>query len=200
MSLLMDLGYNDQILLVAGGEHQVPLPERKIPTSLGFNIQGQETRGYVGRLPAVGIGGYELKDIIVSYVPQDQSSGTSAEAMVGLGLLSHFNLVFDYSRRRLLVEPNKSFKRSFEYNMTGFVTARSTPGTLVVREVYVNSPADKAGLKEGDRLLAINGRPVTDYDFFELLDLYGQKGETLKLSIERDGEKKDISLKLERVI
>ena len=200
MKLMMDLGYNDQILLVADGEHQVPLPERKLPTSLGFNMQRQETRGFVGRLPGVEIGGYELKDLVVSYVPQDQSSGTSAEAMVGLGLLTHFNLVFDYHNQRLFVEPNKSFDRPFEYNMTGFVAACSVPGSLVVREVYADSPADKAGLKKGDKLLEINGRPVADYDFFELLDLYEQKGARLKLGIERDGEKKDVSLKLERVI
>ena len=200
MKLMMDLGYNDQILIATGGEHQIPLPEAKLPTSLGFNIQGQETRGFIGRLTGVEIGGYRLNDLIVSYVPEEHSSSTSAEAMVGLGLLSHFNLVFDYRNQRLFVEPNKYFDRPFEYNMTGFVTARSVPGSLVVREVYADSPADKAGLKKGDKLLEINGRPVTDYDFFELLDLYEQKGARLKLSIERDGEKKDVSLKLKRVI
>ena len=40
--------------------------------------------------------------------------GMVIDMFVGLGLLSRFNLVFDYSRQRLFVEPNRRFHEPFE--------------------------------------------------------------------------------------
>jgi hypothetical protein len=113
LDFMMDLGYNDQLHISQTGPHSLTAPEGSTPVSLGMNIQRTETRGMSGTIPVVRIGGYGVKNVKAGFVNKDQSDETSSEAMVGLGLLSRFNLVFDYTRQRLFVEPNTSFTEEF---------------------------------------------------------------------------------------
>jgi hypothetical protein len=114
LDFLMDLGYNTQLQLATGGEHNLTPPEGATPARLGMNIHRVETRGHVGYLEYVTIGGYKVDKVLADFVLEEQTNHTLHEAMVGLGLLSRFNLVFDYSRQRLFVEPNNTFANPFE--------------------------------------------------------------------------------------
>ena len=200
LDLLMDLGYNDQLYLYAGKENDISAPGGALPTNLGMNIQGVETKGYVGRLPRIVIGGYEIKDALIAYVSLEDSKQSPTEAMVGLGLLSRFNLIYDYSRQRLIVKPNSKFNEAIEYDMSGLSMRRSKDGFREIVRVYDNSAASDAGLKTGDRVISINGRPAIDFDFFELDSLLKQEGKTIKLVVSRDGREWEVSLKLRRLI
>ena len=62
-------------------------------------------------------------------------------------------------------------------------------GDNVVLEPYKDSPADKAGIKEGDVLKAVDGRPVAGRSVNELIDLItGPEGTKAQLRVERAGE------------
>jgi len=200
MKLLMDLGYNDRLQLVVGGEHNITLPEMKLPASLGFNIQRVETRGFVARLPQIDIGGYRINDLIASYVSEEHRDQAIYEAMIGLELLSRFNLVFDYHRRRLFVEPNSSFDTPFEYDMSGFVMAVALQGYAIIQQVHERSPAEEAGLQVGDKILRINDKLITDYGSLDLRSMFKQEGAVVNVRIERDSEEKEVSLILRRII
>jgi hypothetical protein len=113
MELMMDLGFNDQAQIATGGEHSLAAPPGAVPVSLGFNIQREETRGHLGRLPGIEIGGFVLESVPCGFVVEEHNDHTFHEVMIGLGLLSRFNLVFDYSRQRLFVEPNHDFAKPF---------------------------------------------------------------------------------------
>jgi hypothetical protein len=200
LDLMMDLGYNDQLQISTTGEHEIAVPERVQPAGLGFNIQGEETRGYLGRVATVRIGGYEVKDVLAAFVSKEHSDQTFSEVMIGLGLLSRFNLVFDYSRQRLFVEPNRSFADPFEHDMSGMVLETGEGGYYTVVRVYEDSPARNAGVQKGDRIATINGKPATEVGFWDLRVMMRQKGETVTLVVERGGEKLQIALKLRRVV
>ncbi|UCE25200.1 MAG: PDZ domain-containing protein [Candidatus Zixiibacteriota bacterium] len=200
MEFLMDLGYNRQLQLVTYSEHDITVPEPALPASLGFNIQRVETRGHVGRLASVNIGGHEIKDVLAEFVAKEHANHTFHEAMIGLGLLSRFNLVFDYYKQRLLVEPNGNFDEPFEYNMSGLVLGPGNGDYLEVREVYAGSPASEAGLKAGDRIFKVNDRQATSYDLYELRALWLEEGATIRLVVSSDGSEHEVSLTLRRVI
>ncbi len=56
----------------------------------------------------------------------------------------------------------------------------------VVGEVVPGYPAEKAGLKKGDRIVAINGQPVQDW--LDMTDIVSQNpGKPLQFEVERDG-------------
>ena len=200
MTLLMDLGYNDQLQLRTGEEHDVVVPDKKIETVLGRNIQGEATRGFIGRLPSVTIGGHEITNPLVAYIARESNEHTLSEAMVGLGLLSRFNLTFDFYGQRIFFEPARKFAEPYEYDMTGLILRRGQDDNFEIVRVTPDSPGSEAGLKVGDRVYEINGRIAAGYDAFELKPLLRHEGATVELSVEHDGEKKTVSLILRRIL
>ena len=60
---------------------------------------------------------------------------------------------------------------------------------IVISEPYENSPAAKAGLKAGDRILEVNGKTARgkSYDDVSAI-LKGQAGTTVNVRLEREGE------------
>ena len=62
----------------------------------------------------------------------------------------------------------------------------------LVGDVTEKSPAEKAGLKEGDVILEFNGKKVTDSRHLKLEVARAQPGESVPLKVLRDGETKDL--------
>lgn len=57
----------------------------------------------------------------------------------------------------------------------------------IIIEVAKDSPADRAGLKVGDKMLKINDREITNLSLFESnCFLWGNPGEKVVLDIQRD--------------
>ncbi len=66
----------------------------------------------------------------------------------------------------------------------------------VVTDVFKNSPAAAAGLKPGDRLTAVNGKPIESY--LQLLRRIAilAPGTEAKLTVVRDGSSREVSVRL----
>jgi len=199
VKLFMDLGYNDQLQISTAGVNRIPLPEKVIPEGLGLNIQNQETVGFNGRLPNINIGGYEIKNVVVGYIDKEPADSAFPEVMIGLGLLSRFNLVFDFYRQRMFIEPNRTFNEPFKFSTTGF-RMRNRDGVFIIARVYDNSPASEAGLKADDIVVKIDGKVTAEYNMTELRQLFQQEGTSMKLLIARDGKELEVSLALRKLI
>jgi serine protease Do len=81
--------------------------------------------------------------------------------------------------------------------------AQSSPVTLkglgldhgiIVSEVKAGGPSEKAGLKTDDIILAIDGKPVKDSDDLMARVSDTPVGDTLNLSVDRDGKKMDLKV------
>src|SRR4051812_44642924 len=72
---------------------------------------------------------------------------------------------------------------------------KSTKGALIA-DVVKESPADKAGVKPGDVVVALNGRPVNDNN--QLTRDVGviPPGSNVKLDVVRDGKQRSVDVKL----
>jgi hypothetical protein len=199
LDFVLDLGFNDALQIDPREAHKVPIPAKRIEASLGFGVQG-ETRGYIGRARTITFGEYELKDIVTGFVSPDDGGTVRAEAMIGLDLMSRFNIVFDYPHRRMFVVPNHQFAKAFEYNMTGMVLRKGKGDYRVIRQVYPGSPASEAGLVTGDTITQINGVAAAKLSIFELSDLFMLKDSRVNLMILRDSKEIPVVLTLRRVI
>jgi len=69
-------------------------------------------------------------------------------------------------------------------------------GELMVRRVAPEGPAEAAGIRHGDRVVAIDNSEVHDLaDFYRALWGRGEAGVTVKLTVTRHGEKEEIGVK-----
>ncbi|MFZ4563285.1 MAG: S41 family peptidase, partial [Bacteroidales bacterium] len=72
---------------------------------------------------------------------------------------------------------------------------------VVISEPYEGSPAQKSGLKAGDKILEINGKPAKGKSYDDVSSyLKGQAGTTVNLLIQRDGEGKPLEKTITREI
>ncbi|WP_289053308.1 S41 family peptidase [Carboxylicivirga marina] len=70
---------------------------------------------------------------------------------------------------------------------------------VVIAEPYENFPAAEAGLKAGDKILEIDGKNMVGKNTPDVSDmLKGSANTSLKIKVERPGEKKPINIELER--
>ncbi len=72
--------------------------------------------------------------------------------------------------------------------------ALGVDGGVVVTEVAPEGPAEKAGLKADDILIAMNGKPLKDGDDLVARVADTPVGETVKMTVDRGGTKKDFDV------
>ncbi|MEX1063094.1 MAG: trypsin-like peptidase domain-containing protein [Balneolaceae bacterium] len=70
---------------------------------------------------------------------------------------------------------------------------------VVVGGVVADSPADEAGLAEGDVLLRKDGEPIRDWSQFRLSVANAEPGSEVEFEIHRDGERRTVTVTLEEM-
>ncbi len=82
-----------------------------------------------------------------------------------------------------------------QYYGVGILT-RPEAGGMVVDKVFDRSPAERAGILVGDRIVGVDGKALDEENREELMaEIKGRRGTTVMLTLQRDGE--DGSLEFE---
>ncbi len=199
LDLMMDLGQWDALNVSTTGPHDLRVPGEAIAASLGFGVQG-EIHGHFGRVPGAEIGGYRTRDIVCGFTSPEEGWGSYHEAMIGLELLSRFNLVFDYPGGRMFIEPNRTFADPFEYDMSGMALRKKGDDHLEIVRVTPGSAAEAAGLRVGDEVVKIQGIPASEYDVWDLWPVMRREGRAIPIVIRREGKETEVVLTLKRLI
>jgi predicted aspartyl protease len=110
--------------------------------------------GQIASTPTLGFAGSTFEDVPVRIA--SRSIGTDAN--LGMELLSQFHLWIDFAGRRMWAIPNGD-RLPFSRDLLG-VFGEVDGSTLRILHIAQGSPAETAGLREGDIILQINGRPA----------------------------------------
>lgn len=95
---------------------------------------------------------------------------------------------------------NNSNKSGFALSFVTNYTYKFKPN-YKINSVLKDSPAFEAGVKPGDILLKINGRPVHNFDLNEIVAKFQQKdSKKIKLTLQRDGKLITVEFKMKRLI
>ncbi len=173
------------------------MPPRKIETILGRGNAGEVT-GQVGRVREVKIGKFIFENPIASFTDK-QIEGVNRNS-VGMGFLGRFNMIVDFNNAKLYLKPNRDYNDSFEFDMSGIRIAPSGE-KFVISYVLPDSPAEEAGIKEGDQVISIEGELLTTENLNEITSVFSSKPKKkVTLTVIRDGQEKEISFRLVRFI
>ena len=79
------------------------------------------------------------------------------------------------------------------------ITVNQRNGRLYILGVNPGMPAEKAGLRYGDALLAVDGKAAKDWTHSDALKhVRGLRGSSVELTVERAGETKPLTFQIER--
>ena len=114
VKLVVDTGGSHALSLDVGSKPEIRLPEGATKTILGRGVGGEIT-GYTGQAKNFQLGGQTLENVPAIF--PDSSSGITGiggrQGSLGAGVLRRFKIIYDYSRERMIVEPNKFFNEPF---------------------------------------------------------------------------------------
>ena len=146
----------------------------------------------------VKLGPYRFRSVPV-YNFDDENNVTSYPYMGGLignDILRRFNIILNYARSDIHITPNSHYGDSFDYSYSG-VELYFLQGLIIVGDVAKGSPAEAAGIKEGDEVIAINNNFSQNLNQYKIT--LQAPNEKVKLILRRDNLMKEIEFKVRSI-
>ena len=167
--------------------------------STGVGAGGEEEI-LVGRIKRVELGRLIIDNPTIG-LAQD-SEAEKHDGILGGEILRRSKVIFDYSRKQMILEPNSSFGNPYEVDMSGISLRADEDDCKILKigRVTENSPAAEAGLQAGDIITAIEGKPTSSFASTELEQLFKQNGKELTLTIKRGEDLIQRKIKLRRLV
>lgn len=200
---VIDAGSNLALILLPSfiEEHKLRDALPQTLRTYGRGVGG-EVALPIGRAARLRLGGFTLERPVTAF-PSDGTFGRAGKAgNIGSAILRHFKVIFDYSRSRVILEPNRQFPAPFEYDMSGLNLVTESPAFKVVRVLRVleNTPAAEAGIKQGDEIVAVDGRPAADFQLSVLREMLRQVDKKYSLQVKRGAQTISVEIKTRRLI
>ena len=184
-------------------DHKLPAMTATIVAMAGVGIGGPVTHP-IGRINALEFGCYTIKNPVTDF--SDATGGVLSQGdftgIIGAEVLRRFSVIFDYPQRRMMLQPNAHFDEPYDFDMSGlYVTAEGKDfRTFKVYKVVINSPADAAGVHEGDQIWAINNQPASKFTLEQIRQMFRQDGKEYSLGILRGENMVQTKLTTRRMI
>lgn len=152
------------------------------------------------RSERIDFAGYTVSEPIVRFPYGGTDTTFTSDRLGALGntLFRNFVIYCDYAGERLIVEKGDKFDGEYPEDNSGLQLMRSMDNGIEVMHVSENTPAARAGFREGDILRSINGIDVGHFDGLMAIRsmLCDEPGTKYKFVVVRDGEEKKLNIKL----
>lgn len=171
---------------------------RKMTLTQAEGLGGKKTM-FVTVAKQVKFGPYKFRKV-PTHIFRDEFNVTAYPVLGGLlgnDLYRRFNLIMNYDKKEIHLLPNTHFAEAFDYSYTG-MGIYFINGDIIVEDVLAGSPAEKAGIKIGDRILAIDKNFTNNIQAYKnMLQITGSK---LNMVIIRDGQPLTLTLKVKSIL
>jgi len=169
----------------------------------GWGIGGP-TKSHVIRGHNLVIGGQTVAApvVLLSTATKGADADTTQSGNIGGGVLKRFVVTLDYGNNKMYLKPvTQSVADLDSFDRSGVWINKSDTGYKVV-DVTKGTPADMAGLKAGDEIVSVDGKPATTTPLYETRARLRNDapGTVVKFTVKRGGETKDVSVTLRDLI
>jgi serine protease Do len=159
--------------------------DRPFAPSRPNGIGGAGPIARIVRVDQVALGDVRLDRPLISLLGNDL--GSSLDGIVGLSFIRLFNMSIDSRGRRLWIKPSRQVSPPNRYGPSGLWLDRAG-SRIVVASVGNGSPAAKAGIQPGDRVVG---------EWNDVLRrINAAVGSSVALKIERGGHALDVAFTL----
>lgn len=144
------------------------------------------------------IGPYRFRNI-PTYIFEDAFNVTSYPylgGLIGNDILRRFNVIFNYSKKDIHMMPNSHFRDPFDYSYSG-IELYFIDGQIEIGTVAKGSPAELAGIKESDVLIAVNNDFSQNFNKYKTALL--SPNAKVKLVVRRNGELMQLEMKVKSI-
>jgi hypothetical protein len=124
------------------------------------------------------------------------------DGTVGFDFLKHFNITFDFKHRYVWLENFSGTVVDDPEGSLGIsaIWSKNRKAVVIVR-VSPESPADKAGIKQGDNLLSLDDDDLGEMSYRKIrMLLRGAIGSKAKLTVSRNGISRRVTLVREELV
>jgi hypothetical protein len=184
---IIDTGNRVSLVLYApfvqAHDLQVIYPS-KVKGITGFGIGGP-SMGQLVRLGTVTIGFMKIHNVVTSLSLDTSGAFTDpgVSGNIGGGILKRFTVSFDYQKQLMYLQPNDAFAAKENYDRSGLFLIQTSAG-LKVMSALPNTPAFTAGIRGGDLIESVNGKPASAIGLLGVRALLrGESGTPVEMTV-----------------
>ena len=196
--LVIDTGVRATVIFYhpfAEGHGLLDASGRAVTATIGGGAGG-ETRGDLGRVERLSIGGLTFAQPVALFSRDTVGVFAQSEpdGIVGGEILRRCQATFDYPNGRLVLEPYTD-SPPFVYDMSGtfLIGDSSDLGRVMIFSVAERTPAAECGLRKGDQIVSIDGRPAASLGLEGARALF-RRAARYRLEIRRGDQPRTIDL------
>ncbi len=200
---VIDTGGNNSLFLASDFVEKNKLLDYVGPTlkARGGGIGG-EIQMAIGRIKTLQVGRFTVDNPVTAFMKFGEIAELGKTGNIGGRFLRRFRIIFDYSRRQMILEPNTYFREAEELDMSGVAVTSSGPSytVMTIARVRPDSAGALADLKAQDVIIDVDGQPSSKLSLAKLRKLFREEGRVYQITVKRDGQSIKKQLKLKRVI
>jgi predicted aspartyl protease len=169
----------------------------------GWGIGGP-SRALAQRGDTLQIGSYTIHDPVVE-VSTDKGGAfadASLSGNIGAGILKRYIVTLDYDHATMYLKPATTTVGDLDtFDRAGMWFNQSADGYTIV-DVTKDAPSDAAGLKVGDTIVAVDGKPATDIPVYEMRRRLRDEapGTVVTFTVKSGGTTRDLRVTLRDLI
>ncbi len=169
--ILVDTGSVADLSLPNSTFKDIKRPQANYATS-SFGLGGEKQKiAFVQ--PGISLGRQKLQDVLVVMPVSPDGSDVIEYGLLGNGILSRFNQVFEYSTNSLYLKPNKRFNQASQPDRSGLTIRAHQDGAMVST---VRGHAAELGISRYDVITSWGGEAITYANFNQFLSaLYSDR-------------------------